>query len=96
MRQQLGWTVQGVKRARKPSAEVLELVKTLIGEEAFERRDGSGFVVLARRWVVEQTLAWCGKQRRLSKDDEGLTSTEETWCYMTMVRLMLKRLASLY
>ncbi len=32
--------------------------------------DTSGFKVLLRRWVVERTLAWLGRYRRLSKDYE--------------------------
>ena len=52
-----------------------------------------GFHVLPRRWVVERTFAWLGRNRRLSKDYEMLPTTSETWCYIAMSRLMLKRLA---
>ncbi len=45
-----------------------------------------------RRWVVERTFAWLGRNRRLSKDYEGLTTTEEALFYLGMVHLMLKRL----
>jgi hypothetical protein len=45
-----------------------------------------------RRWVVERTFAWTGRNRRLSKDYEGLPETEEALCYLGMVHLMLKRL----
>jgi putative transposase len=45
-----------------------------------------------RRWVVERTFAWMGRNRRLSKDYEGLPETEEALCYLGMVHLMLKRL----
>jgi putative transposase len=39
------------------------------------------FVLLPRRWVVERTFAWLNLSRRLSKDDERLMSTSETWIY---------------
>jgi putative transposase len=59
-----------------------------------KRPEGSrGFSVLPRRWVVERTLAWLGRYRRLSKDYEVLPKTSETWIYMVMSCLMLKRLA---
>src|SRR5262249_32022552 len=53
-----------------------------------------GFAVLPKRWVIERTFAWLGKYRRLSKDYEQLPSVSETWIYVTMIHLMLRRLAS--
>ena len=53
----------------------------------------SGFHVLPRRWIVERTFGWLGRHRRLSKDYEYLPETSETWIYIAMSRLMLKRLA---
>ena len=50
------------------------------------------FEVLPRRWVVERTLAWLSRCRRLSKDYEELPETGETWVHIAMVHLMLKRL----
>ena len=52
----------------------------------------TGFKALPRRWVVERTLAWIGKNRRMSKDYEYLPSSSEAFVYISMIRLMLKRL----
>ncbi len=56
-------------------------------------KDGHSFEVLPRRWVVERTLAWLGRCRRLSKDYEALPETTESWVYIAMTHLMLRRLA---
>ena len=55
--------------------------------------DQKGFVVLPRRWVVERTFAWLNHHRRLSKDYERLPSSSETFIYISMIRIMLRRLA---
>ena len=52
-----------------------------------------GFVVLARRWVVERTFGWFGHYRRLSKDYEVLPASSEAMIYIAMTRLLLRRLA---
>ena len=54
--------------------------------------DSHQFEVLPRRWVVERTLAWLSRCRRLSKDYEELPETGEAWVHIAMVHLMLKRL----
>ncbi len=51
------------------------------------------FTVLKRRWVVERTFAWLGRNRRLSKDYEYLPKSSETMIYLAMSNLMLRRLA---
>ncbi|PSO82760.1 MAG: IS5 family transposase ISFal3B, partial [Cyanobacteria bacterium QH_9_48_43] len=44
-------------------------------------------------WVVERTLAWISRCRRLSQDNDKLPRTWETFIYQAMIELMLKRLA---
>ena len=53
----------------------------------------TGFVLVPRRWVVERTLGWLGRWRRLSKDYEELPEVSETMITLAMIRLMLHRLA---
>jgi putative transposase len=55
--------------------------------------DVKGFKLLPRRWVVERTFGWIGRNRRLSKDYEGRTETSEAMIYWAMTRLMVRRLA---
>ena len=57
-------------------------------------KDQKGFSVLPRRWVVERTLAWIGRNRRLAKEYDLLPQTSQTWIYLAMTRLMLNRLAT--
>ena len=57
--------------------------------------DAKGFVLLPRRWVVERTLAWLGRCRRLAKDWEKSVASAEAWLYAAHIRLLTKRLARL-
>lgn len=62
--------------------------------EIVKRSDTArGFAVLPKRWIVERTLAWLNRYRRLAKDYEFLTQTGENFIYLAMINLMLHRLA---
>lgn len=52
-----------------------------------------GFAVLKKRWVVERTFAWLMGCRRLVRDYELLPETSETFIYLAMIRIMVRRLA---
>jgi putative transposase len=54
----------------------------------------SGFVPIAKRWVVERTFAWLGRYRRHSKDYERRTDSSESMLRISSIHLMLRRLAS--
>lgn len=56
--------------------------------------DVSGFEVLPRRWVVERTIGWIGRSRRLARDYEGLAETACAYIKMAMIQLMIRRLAT--
>ena len=79
-----GKLLQWIKELRQNNPVTLEIVK--------KPDDMKGFQVLPRRWVVERTFAWLGRQRRLSKDYEFLTQTSETLINIAMIGLMLRRL----
>ena len=51
-----------------------------------------GFVRRPKRWVVERTIAWFGRYRRLSKDYEYATTSAEAWIKVSAVSQMLRRL----
>ena len=82
-KRKLGWTIEIVKRPSKWGRYA----------EGVEPPAMPPFTVLKRRWVVERTIAWIGRNRRMSKDYEFLTETGESFTYAAMSRLMLKRLA---
>jgi transposase len=52
-----------------------------------------GFEVLPRRWVVERTLAWLGRCRRLSKDWEKSIASAEAWVLIAHIRRVTRHLA---
>ena len=63
--------------------------------EIVKRPDAAkGFVLLPRRWVVERTLAWLNRNRRLAKDFEATIESATTWRYIASVKLMSRRLAA--
>lgn len=52
----------------------------------------TGFVVLQWRWIVERTIAWLCRNRRLSKDYEQRTETSESWVQLAAIHIMLKQM----
>jgi transposase len=76
------WQV-GVAVAKVPRL-CLEIVK--------RSEDIRGFVVLPRRWVVERTFSWFGRNRRLAKDFENLAETLATFVTLASIQLALRRL----
>jgi transposase len=54
--------------------------------------DMKGFVVLPRRWVVERTFSWFGRNRRLAKDFENLAETLGAFIALASIQLALRRL----
>ena len=62
--------------------------------EIIKRSDAaSGFEVLPRRWVVERTLAWLNRNRRLAKDFEHTVASATAWLFIASVQLYARRIA---
>jgi transposase len=55
--------------------------------------DTTGFVVLPRRWVMERTLSWLMRSRRLARDYETVPAMHEAMVLWSMTMLMSGRLA---
>lgn len=55
--------------------------------------EGKGFNVVKKRWVVERTFAWFGNFRRNSKDYEVLTRNSEAMLQISMIHILVRRLA---
>jgi putative transposase len=96
--EQLRWSVEVVQHPRTWSRGFLGVLdpsapggfrleySTVRGKRGFQG-------VLPRRWVVERTFAWLVHSRRPARAYERLTSTDEVLIYVTMTRLMARRLA---
>ena len=75
---------QKLRRAMADAAWRIELVK--------RSAQAKGFEVIPRRWVVERTIAWINRCRRLAKDYENLNRTAIAFIRLASIRLMLRRL----
>jgi putative transposase len=66
-----------------------------VATEIVKRSDtAKGFEVLPRRWVVERTLAWLGRCRRLAKDWENINRKALAFLYLASIRLMVRKLCN--
>ena len=74
-----------VRWARRAAIWVLEIVSRPPGS--------TGFLRLKWRWIVERTNGWLNLARRLSKDYEVLPVSSEVFIRLTMISIMLNRLA---
>lgn len=62
--------------------------------ENIKRSDtAKGFELLPRRWVVERTIAWINRNRRLAKDVEATIESAVAWVMVVSVKLLTRRLA---
>ena len=66
-----------------------------LGIEIVKRRnDARGFVVEPQRWIVERTIAWLNRCRRLAKDWENRNHNALAFLHLASIRLMLRKLCN--
>jgi len=74
--------------------EVKKIVNGL-NIEIVKRSDlAKSFVVLPKRWIVERTIAWLNRCRRLAKDWECLNRKALAFLRLASIRLMLRKLCN--
>jgi transposase len=76
------------------AAAVAEILPRLSVEIVKRSDQAQGFKVLPKRWVVERTIAWLGRCRRLAKDFENLTRIATAFIRLASIRLMVRRLCN--
>ena len=69
-------------------------VKEYMGIEVdiSEKISGEEWEIIPKRWIVERTFAWLNNSRRLSKDYEISTESEEAMIKLSHIHTLLKRL----
>jgi transposase len=81
-----GYNAHQVKTIAKTNAPLrVEIVK--------RSDDVKGFVVLPRRWVVERTFSWFGRNRRLARDYENLAKTLTAFVSLAAIQIAIRRFA---
>lgn len=53
-----------------------------------------GFVVLPKRWIVERSIGWLNRCRRLAKDWENLNHSALAFLKLASIRLMVRKLCN--
>jgi transposase len=77
-------------------AQALALIRPQLQLEIVTRSDQvKGFVVLPKRWIVERTLAWLNRCRRLAKDFENRLRYALAFVHLAAIRLMVRKLCNL-
>jgi putative transposase len=72
---------------------VKKLKKTWQIDLEVTEKEGKGFNVVKKRWVVERTFAWIFNFRRNSKDYETLTRNSQAMIQISMISILLRRVA---
>jgi transposase len=76
---------------RNALAKILPHLETEIVKRSDQAKE---FVVLPKRWIVERTIAWLNRCRRLAKDWENLNRKALAFLHLASIRLMLRKLCN--
>ena len=90
IKEHLNWETEIVPKETNDSRQNWVLVN---GQPVQEPKPKGGFQVQRRRWVIERTIAWLTRFRRLARDYEGLPSSSEAFIQVAAIRLFLTRLS---
>ena len=75
--------------------KALKRVLRQVDLEIVKRSDhAKGFEVLPKRWIVERTIGWLNRCRRLAKDWENLNRKALAFLRLASIRLMLRKLCN--
>ncbi len=80
-----GYKNGAVQWAQKQRGIVVEVVS--------RSQEKSGFVLQKRRWVIERTFSWLSAHRRLARDYEAGVPQSESFIWIALSRVLLRRLA---
>jgi transposase len=70
-------------------------IMSRVNVEIVKRSDtAKAFVVLPKRWIVERTLAWLGRCRRLARDWESFNQKALAFLRLASIRLMLRKICN--
>ena len=73
----------------------LKRVLRQVEVQIVKRSDAAkGFLVLPKRWIVERSIAWLNRCRRLAKDWENLNRMALAFLRLASIRLMLRKLCN--
>ena len=86
------WVDQGYSGKSFANA-VAQVCGDQVRVEVIERASQT-FERLPKRWIVERTFGWLNRFRRLSKDYQMYSEVSEAMIYGSLIRLMVKRLAT--
>jgi len=73
----------------------LGAVCSQINVEIVKRSDVGKFVVLPKRWIVERTIGWLNRCRRLAKDWECLNRNGLAFLRWASIRLIVRKLSQI-